>query len=360
MRIVSLQVSNLRIIEHCSLEPAPGLNWIIGANGAGKTSILEGIYLAGRGRTFRHAEAGPMIRHGADHVQVIAGLAASDDREGQSASLLGVRRERRRLVCRLDGQTLHRRSQLAEALPLQWLGSQPQTLLNSGPDTRRRFVDKGLFHVEQSYLPLLGDLQRCYLQRNAALKTGQARQVEIWDRPFVEAAQAVTARRRQFVQALGEGVGALLDAWQASFRVSVRYRQGWPEDKGLDVLLAERRGQELQFGFTAYGPQRADLELATDLQVAEKQLSRGQQKVLVFALNLALVDLIRQHRGAAGLPILLIDDFAAELDVRHQELLIAQLSARGLQAFITVIERNALAPSICLDQVFHVEQGALK
>ncbi|MGD8956899.1 MAG: AAA family ATPase, partial [Chromatiaceae bacterium] len=111
MQITSLEIANLRIVEQLDLSPGPGLNFIQGPNGAGKTSILEAIYLAGRGRTFRHSDAGPLIRRGAEAASVVVQFSGEN---GASLSRLGVRRDKSSLTCRLNGKDIKKRSTLAE------------------------------------------------------------------------------------------------------------------------------------------------------------------------------------------------------------------------------------------------------
>ena len=352
--ITKLNIGDLRVIENLVLEPSAGVNFVVGGNGAGKTSILEAIYLAGRGRTFRHSSAGPMIRRGADSASVLVGLY--DEADG-SEKLLGLRRGRKEFQCRLDGGDVRRRSTLATTLPVQWIGSQPQLFLERGPELRRRFFDMGLFHVEHGYLNIYAELNRALKQRNAALKTGNDDAVSAWDRLFVRAAIAMDARRQPFIGQLMAGADAIIKRWQQGFDISYRYRRGWRVDSDLTEELQRKLAHDRVSGFTSVGPQRAEIEIVTDGALAEKTLSRGQQKMLVVALNLSLIDLIRAKKGTD--PVVLIDDLAAELDLPNQQRVVHEARARSVQAFVTAIQE----PDELLvddDRVFHVEHGQLK
>ena len=353
MHIETLKIRNLRVLERVDLVPGSGLNFVVGDNGAGKTSLLEAIYLAGRGRSFRHADAGPMIRHGADSVTVVVDIL---DRSTGRKSILGVQRDKKALTCRLDGQDVKRRSVLAEALPVQWIGSQPQLLLGLGPDTRRRFIDMGMFHVEHDYLETFSNYQRILKQRNAAIRQGEREAVRVWDLPMGSAAEILSERRTVFVEALLERVFEILAFWGAGFTVSYRYRKGWQDSKALTTQLAEKIETDLKLGYTTIGPHRADLDFNVESGVAEKKLSRGQQKILVLALNLALVDIISAKHGQV--PVLLIDDLAAELDKKNRQRMIEELEGRGGQVFLTKIDESALGP-VQAARTFHVEHGAL-
>jgi DNA replication and repair protein RecF len=354
-RITSLEISNLRIVEHLVISPTAGINLIVGGNGAGKTTLLEGIYLAGRGRTFRHADAGPMIRIGAECATVIVGLR---DDDADRNSILGVRRERRVLTCRLNGQDVKKRSVLAEALPVQWIGSQPQSFLGMGPEVRRRFIDMGVFHVEHGYLDVVAEFHRVLRQRNAAIRQGDPAGVRIWNQPFDAAAVVLSDRRRAFVDTLMPLVLARLATWQTDFELNYRFRPGWRGDTPLREQLDSRIESDLRQGFTTIGPQRAELEFTVANVPAEKCLSRGQQKMLVLALHLALTDRIKAAVGRA--PIVLIDDLAAELDRANRQAIIEAFTERPVQVFLTAIESEALTLLDDAAAMFHVEQGALK
>ena len=315
--------------------------------------MLEAIYLAGRGRTFRHSDAGPLIRKGADATAVFVQLCSE---EGGVRSRLGVRREKSSLICRLNGKDVKKRSILAETLPLQWIGSQPQLLLGLGPEVRRRFIDLGLFHVEPSYLKVMTAFQRALRQRNAALRHGPAAAVRHWHAPIDKAAAVMDRRRAAFIECLLPRVLDLLRRWSVNFDLAWRYRRGWGNDMALKDLLNLKVDQDLRVGYTTVGPQRAELDLMADGTIAEKSLSRGQQKLLVLALNLGVMDMITEAKGVA--PVLLVDDLAAELDRENRARLIAELELREAQMFLTRIEGNALVASMP-STVFHVEHGRL-
>jgi DNA replication and repair protein RecF len=353
MHIRSLKIENLRVLERLNLVPGTGLNFVVGDNGAGKTSLLEAIYLAGRGRTFRHADAGPMIRHGADSVVVVVEIM--DGLSGRQ-SILGVRREKKGLTCRLDGQDVKRRSVLAEALPIQWIGSQPQLLLGLGPDIRRRFLDMGMFHVEHDYLQVFTNYQRNLRQRNAAIKQGDRQAVRIWDPQLGLAGELLNQSRTDFVDRLLERLSEIIASWKPGFSISYRYRPGWDDQRPLAQQLQKKIDTDLKLGYTTVGPHRAELCIIAGSGLAEKQLSRGQQKILVLALNLALLDLIADRLGRV--PILLIDDLAAELDRNNRKRMIEELKQRGGQVFITKIDESAIT-TIEDAKTFHVEHGVL-
>jgi DNA replication and repair protein RecF len=349
MRIESIKITDLRLFDALALEPGPAFNAVVGPNGSGKTTVLEAIYLAGRGRSFRHQEAKPLVRKGADRATVVCRIR---DAGTGSVSTLGVSQGRRGFEARLDGQDVAKRSVLAAALPMQWIGSNPQFFLSGGPDLRRRFLDMGLFHVEHDYHRTLSEFSRVLKQRNAALRKGRPGEVRAWDESFCETGAAVDRGRRQYCDVLMTGVVSEMAG--QGIDLQYRYYPGWKVDTGLKDQLSERLERDMRYGYTSVGPHRAELAIEQDGLAAERQLSRGQQKRLVIALLLRMWDLVQGATGRG--PVILLDDLAAELDSRNQAEIMASLRARGAQVFLTEI-----TPRLLLDdptaRMFHVEHG---
>ena len=148
--------------------------------------------------------------------------------------------------------------------------------------------------------------------------------------------------------------GVLVDMAGIGIALAFRYHPGWRTDIGLKEQLHQRLERDMRYGYTSVGPHRAELAIELDGLPAERQLSRGQQKRLVFALNLSLWDLVNGSTGRA--PVILIDDLAAELDPKNRTDIMAALRARGGQVFLTEI-----TPELVRDEttgrMFHVEHG---
>jgi DNA replication and repair protein RecF len=230
-----------------------------------------------------------------------------------------------------------------------------------GPEVRRRFLDLALFHVEHRYLAVFSQLQKALRQRNAALKQGVAEQVRVWDAALVDAGIELTSMRQRIMRDLFERVTILLADWDLEMNLGYRYRQGWRKQLSLSEALQSRLMEDMEKGFTGVGPQRADVEFLSENALAEKRLSRGQQKMLVIALTLAVSDQIGLTSGGIKKPLLLVDDLGAELDHRNVQNVLKALSDRGLQAFVAMIdEPSAVQLAENPSKVFHVEHGKIK
>ena len=151
-----LQVKDFRCLQDVDLEPSPALNLIIGANASGKTSLLEAIFVLGRGRSFRTARRARLVRDGASAFTV----AGQITRDGQDARI-GVRGARTDpLEIRINGSAAGSAAELSEWLPVEAIDPEIHKLVEEGPERRRRYLDWGTFHVEHRFLDAWGRYRR--------------------------------------------------------------------------------------------------------------------------------------------------------------------------------------------------------
>lgn len=346
MGLQSLQLSQFRCFETAELEPAPGINLITGQNASGKTSLLEAIFLLGRGRSFRSARREAMIREGAGQLRAVGRLG--DDR------VLGIEVDREGWTARAGGQPVGQLAELSDWLAVQVMDPEVHRLVQEGPGERRRYLDWATFHVKPAFLDAWRNYQRALRQRNAALKAGEPdASLALWERALAAEGATLDAYRRETVERLAgpvaEVAGILLGA-----EVVIEYRPGHPAGQDFAEALAAQRGRDRKAGMTQLGPHRADLQLRIDEHRARGWVSRGQQKLLAAALVLGQARLLAPGWGARG--VLLVDDPAAELDRGRCEALLSVVAGMPCQVFITALDAEPL-PGLEPARKFHVEQG---
>jgi DNA replication and repair protein RecF len=351
MQVLAVTIRDFRIIDAMTLHPGTGVNLIVGPNGAGKTSVIEALYVAGRGQSFRHREIRPWIREGAKAALILVETVASDGRQHK----IGLEQGRAGRRVRLDGRDLQRRSQQVQALPLQLITPASHELIEKGPGVRRRFLDWGLFHVEPGFHRRAIEYRRLLQQRNAALRGGD-RSFSAWDPQLGQLGTEVEQARRAFLPRIEIAARRELEHFGQEYRLELRLRSNWREADDLGRALQAGAASDLKLGHTQSGPHRSQLDVLVDGVAAERRLSRGQQKVLVYALVFGLVDLARELSGEA--PVILIDDLPAELDRVNRSRVMQRLVALDIQAFVTGIEFDPVVNAMNLSW-FHVEQGRL-
>ena len=355
MGLIQLNVSNLRNITHATLSPHPAFNLITGANGSGKTSLLEAIYFLGRGRSFKTSNSNKLIRKGQSEL-TISGRIRLKDREFQ----LGIQRSSKRTRIRLAGQTITRASQLTEVLPIQIIEPGLHAFFEQGPEVRRRFLEWGVFHVEPRYEQAWRNYRRVLQQRNAALKAAWRQSaIRQWDTLLVESARLIDAYRQAYVERIEAFLKEFPERQRIDFMhgMTMDYYPGWRQGTDLGEVLVASLDSDLARGFTQSGPHRADIRFKMAGERGRDVLSRGQQKLFISLLFLAQSILLRELTGKDSL--ILIDDLAAELDESSRATLVSVLLSTGSQVFITATSLDALAGlrGDLPHALFHVEHG---
>ncbi|WP_151172231.1 DNA replication/repair protein RecF [Pseudoalteromonas ruthenica] len=360
MSITSLSLNDFRNVEAVSLSPQ-GINIIYGENGSGKTSFLEAIYFLSHGRSFRTNKYRNVIRHGAQKFTLHAKKHSNNLTipMGISKNVQGETQ------VRIQGKASRRISDLAQVLPVQVITPESYSFFFGGPKERRAFIDLGVFHVEHEFLNAWQNFNRILKQRNALLKQRPRDiklQLAVWDKEFVRLAQHITALRESYIERFKahffDRLCAELELMQG---LKIEFHCGWKQSDSLADVLSENLERDLARGYTSRGPHKADITIKTDVGAAEHVFSRGQLKLLLYALKVAQNSLIEKETGKQSL--LLIDDLPSELSEDTKRKVGQLLSHCQAQIFITTIESESVSAVLeALDRteaLFHVKHGKL-
>src|SRR5215471_14999472 len=217
MSLAELRIADLRCLESATLEFSPELNLIAGENGAGKTSILEAIFLLGRGRSFRTRSSERLIRHGQPKLTV---FGRTDDQPARFAGIEvssdgGTR-------ARINGEAAQSLLELSGILPVQAIDPEIHKLVDQGPERRRRWLDWLVFHVEPSFAIHWSRYNRALKQRNAALRAGSG------------ALERLVPRLSRTFDRFG------------GLDVSVGFSSGWTADTEFEDSLRQHRERDRQ------------------------------------------------------------------------------------------------------------------
>lgn len=360
-------VDRFRNLQSVDLELSPGFNVFSGINGSGKTSVLEAIHVLSVGRSFRTQKIDPLVCHSEKDFLIFADLAD----EGK-LGLLKARNGRKEL--KYSGQIQKSWQDVAAALPLQILNSESFLLLEGGGRVRRRFLDWAVFHVEHSYLRDWRAYRRGIAHRNSLLKSSQQvasleAQLDAWDLELAILGESIHRRRAAVVEAFSLILAELIALFLPARDISLEYKAGWDSSMPFSQALREQRGRDLSYGMTTQGPHRGDFQVRLGRQLATELLSRGQLKMLVCALKIAMGQFLhvqanaRQDRSEGRRCIYLIDDLASELDQGNRARVMAILAEQGAQCLLTAVEADDLSlPAEVSERSgkFHVEHGKIR
>lgn len=355
MHIGYLQAQNVRNLTNIEFTPGSRLNLFIGPNASGKTALLEAIYILSRGRSFRTPRISEVIQHHKKSLFVAADLNLSLNRSVRT----GVEKGPGRNLIRYDGEIIKRTSDQARNLPVVLIAPDTHRLITGEPRQRRHWLDWGMFHVEPDYLTLWRDYHKSLRQRNVLLKKGRLDNdlVAGWELAMAHTGTRITALRNNFIHNIQMVISELCDnkgVESAQFRLL----RGWGDGCELQDCLVRERQSDRVLGFTRSGIHRADIEFIVAGRPLSAVFSRGRIKQFVAIMILAQSVVIQQKTGRK--PVVLIDDFGAEIDAETRSRLIHLLFERDIQAFITSTESDAELLSPQGIEVFHVERGGLR
>lgn len=368
MHLRQLHIHNLRNIADEQISLCPGFSYLYGANGAGKTALLEAICWLARGRSFRTHRVDQLIRRDQSEAWVrgeVRRLVAGTTRE---VTLAVVKQRGGASHIRINGERRSRFSELAEHLPIHVVLPDCAELVFAGPGVRRTYLDWGLFHVEPGFLEVSRNYRRVLAQRNAWLKTVDSQRItqDPWLELLVETAGTLSSMRHDYLNDLKPHLEESLSLLLPEVPLQLRYDWGGLEDaQSVSKKMSESFDRDVKFGTTHRGPHRGDLLMNTGPYKASEVLSRGQAKLLASSAYLAQARLLECKTGTKGL--FLIDDFGAELDQAHWDLFLRRLLDLECQVIATstsapqdsVLWRGALG-NVRGMNVFHVEHGTCR
>ncbi len=350
MKINKIQIENFRNLESVRLQPKSALNFIIGDNGAGKTSILEAMVVLSRGRSFRTSQASELVGPAKPVFSVFTEIEQDDGKRDH----LGLERSGKHWKARKNGQDLSHISQLTRSLPLVLMEPNSHLLVNGAPDVRRRFLDWGVFHVEQSFLDVWRRFSKTLKQRNAALRQGKIEVIESIDESLSRLGTSLSDLREVYSRTLSKKMQTIVSDLSPDLRdITLEYQNGWGQGPYITALEKQRK-RDVDRGATSQGPHRADLVLMKGDSVARTVLSRGQQKTLSAALLLAQAGFLKS-KGEA--PLVLLDDLASEFDKVHFERVLSKFIETAGQVWVTGTVKPKSVGSCAL---FHVEHGNVR
>lgn len=356
MSLQKLDIFNVRNIQRAVVEPCTGLNFIFGANASGKSSVLEAIFILGRARSFRAPHLKPVVTFDSDCL-IVSGKVMQ--RSGHLCQV-GIQSDGKTSEIRIQQQSNQPRHRLAYTLPIQLIEPKSYKLLDSGPQTRREFIDWGAFNDNELFLPAWRQFKTALVQRNALLKQKKSSQLAVWNGELVNYGTIVSDLRRSYLQKLEPVFKDFAYHYLGFDNLQLRYSTGWDDDKELMQSLQDDLDRDLRYGVTHSGPHRSDFSVMISNRLAKDYVSRGQLKLLVLSLKLAQIVVLSEQQGNNA--CLLIDDFTAELDSSKRSLLIEFLQQMKVQVFMTATELSEFGNLQHIEnyKLFHVEQGEVK
>ena len=354
MRVSCLQVTDLRNIEHTTLELGPGLNVLVGRNAQGKTSLLEALALVARGRSFRTEDVQALVRRGRPglRAEAVTHGPGRDTRLGIEVGETG-----RQLF--VDGRPVRPRDYQGRLEVVVY--STDRLRVVRGPMKERRlFLDRAAGALWPSFRQVVRDYERVLAQRNAALEDG-GRGLEPWNERFAAVGAVFRTRRARYVERLRTYLAARANPAGEIYDIVLEGQEAGRTETGerehLLEQMARRERDEKRVGHSLTGPHRDEVGLTVDGEEVAVSGSSGQARSVLLALCLAMLDLHRAERGESA--VALLDDLDSELDEERATALCHEVVRTG-QAVVTTAHPAWARRLADAGRVFEVEQGRVR
>lgn len=349
----TLTLQNFRSYESLQLRDIPEKNIVLsGANGAGKTNILEALSLLAPGRGLRNAKINEIQLNESDMTQgwVINSIVKTH----YDNVKIGIGREpaKDKKLIRINGEPAKAQSQLGEWLSCLWLTPQMDRLFLDDKSARRRFFDRLVFTFDPGHMGRLTRYENAMRQRLKLLKEGQ--NDPSWftglESQMAETAIAICAARQSFCEKLQDAYISATDEEKSNFpsatlniigdiETSLSQKSALEAEENYKKKLASHRVNDAENGTTRYGPHRSDFDvLYYEKNMPAAQSSTGEQKALLIGIILAHARLLKEERSSA--PLLLLDEVVAHLDPHRRAVLANILKLYSSQVWMTGTDRS--------------------
>jgi DNA replication and repair protein RecF len=313
MRLRKLTLRHFRNVGFAALDFSGRQQFLVGANGQGKTNLLEAAGFVTALRSFRTTDNKLLVGH-AQHCAAIAYMI-DQERQGETQVTIKLRHDGKELWC--DQARVTKLADYLGKFPTVVFSSQDINLVRGSPANRRRWLDLTLAAMDAHYLSALQTATRALAARNALLKSGRASATELgaFEQALAPAAAELIARRADGLRTLGAALQKIYATISGETEsASLVYEPNFPEPSAESLLarFESGRSRDIQFRTTLVGPHRDDFRFNVRHTAARDFASEGQQRSLVLSLRLAQAEWFHARSGVR--PVLLADDVLGELD----------------------------------------------
>ena len=348
MVITKLSLRNFRNYEETVLTPHEGVNLFFGANGSGKTNLLEAVHYCALGKSHRITGDQSAVRIGESFAVCSVSVMTGGVRREITVRL--VPNELNKKVILIDGKPIRRFSDMMGCLQCVIFSPEDLGLIREGPSMRRRYLDMMISQVNRGYFIALQQYRSGLEQRNALLKNMRANaqdgsgMLDVFEQAMASPAAIIVAARKKVIAMLSglaadtyRGISGKNDEeFQASYHSAFKDSDNVEED--FIRIMKENREEDLRLGVTSAGPHRDDLNLSLNKKNMKVYASQGQIRTAALSLKLSQMKALRAMSGEA--PVLLLDDVMSELDKDRRMRLVKEIS--DYQTFITCTDESDL------------------
>lgn len=336
------------------------MNAIVGPNGSGKTTIIESLYTLLQGSSFRGATS-EITQYGCDQFKIQLEISLPNTTKSRSLTYKnnGEVSQKKWLI----ENKAYARLPLSVQLPVVLFEPDVARLITGGPERRRHYLDHLAAQLDQEIGRVQNRYERSLRQRNQLLKQlrdekspSALDELFVWNTQLAQLSEQIVQARQRVLSMLQKEIGQHYKRLGGDDEVFLTYQSAVAQDPShyasrLLQFFETSVVRDIALGHTSFGPHRDDMEVRLADQPAAQRASRGEVRTVVIALKLLETELLAAHFGKFEIkPTLLLDDVLSELDLIHQEQVLAGF--KDYQVFITTTDAHTLTPgtyTIALD-----------
>ena len=343
---------------------------LTGANGSGKTNLLEAISLSVPGRGLRHCALADLQQSATPEPWAVALELRTETgplRIGTGKDNAANDSEGERRLVHIDGKPVRGQNLLAEHIALAWLTPDMDRLLTEGASARRKFLDRLAYSFDPAHGNRVRVYEKAMRERLRLLRDGpsDALWLSALENEMAQKAVAIAAARRHMIARLRTAIaesGAIFPRADIAVRGTaedmLEHTPALPVEDALRAAFARSRGEDAKAGTCATGAHRSDLRVVHHAKNCPADLcSTGEQKALMIAIMLAYVRLLAETRRMT--PLFLLDDCAAHLDDFRRDALFDEVRSLGAQAWFTGTTPETFSRLAPHAQMFQIENGTI-
>lgn len=358
MIIEYLELSDFRNYEEVHIDLSPNTNIFFGDNAQGKTNILEAVFLTGTTKSHKGSHDSDIISFGKEYgvIRALFNKNGVDYKIG-----IQLRRDKRKAIS-INNTSIKKAADLLGIVNVVLFSPEDMSIIKSGPEKRRRFIDMTLCQVDKEYLFALSSYNKIVNQRNKLLKNYDKRidisdTLDIWDDQLINYGNKVINKRERFVYDIKNIIKDIHCNLTGNEDIlNIDYRKNVKEEEYKERLRRNRE-RDIIFKNTSIGPHRDDIDFNIKGIDVKKFGSQGQQRTVALSLKLSEIEIIK--KAVDDTPILLLDDVLSELDLNRQKYLLETLG--DTQTLITCTGLDEFVNNrFEINKCFRVSEGKIE
>ncbi len=353
MYIKEVYLKNFRNYKEQIINLNENANVFYGNNAQGKTNILEALYFAALGRSFRTYKESELINFNDEYSNILITYVKNNKENKIEISL----NKKNSKIIKVNGIKINKNSELVGNINLVIFSPDDITILKQGPQQRRKFLDVLISQLKPKYMFELTEYNKILENRNASLKNRSIETLDIWNEQLASKMEIIHKYRKEYIDKIQEKLKVIHPGLTNNKEeITIIYKTNFKDKESFLELLKKNEQNDLFKGFTTEGAHREDFEILINNKSLNLYGSQGQHRTAILSLKIAELKIIKEEIEEN--PVLLLDDVTSELD--EQRVLSIFDVVKDYQILITCTDLAQILKYDCLTKnikLFNINSG---